>query len=260
MRLGEKRNLRKSKLTRTLKLFKNKKILLIILFDILFLVSISAMGYLVNIFFPKDNILNYLQNRYSIVFFALSFSILYLLLLIFIYSFFKYNILDLVRNLFKKTELSFKRLTQFYLLNIIIICSAIIIILILDFLLFLLLREQYIQWILFTLSIPIIILAYSTINISHSIFIDYKKLKDVLMKSLKITFNNMRRYIAVYLIDIIFLICFLILFYTLLILTKNSPTWRFTVNNIFSLIWFVVFYLIILFNRLYFYIAINDKI
>ena len=89
---------------------------LMILFDALFLVSIFALNALATYFAQSLAAPTILSS--ALVFIA--FSLIYYLIALFAYSFFKYSVLDCINSLFEKTEFSFKRLAQFYSLNIII--------------------------------------------------------------------------------------------------------------------------------------------
>ena len=104
--------IRESLFIKSFKLAKSNpnKVGLMILFDLLFLFSVYAL-YRISLFFAQSLVVP--QTLLSVSIFII-FSLIYYLTILFAYSFFKYIILDYIKSLFEKTEISFKKLGQFY--------------------------------------------------------------------------------------------------------------------------------------------------
>lgn len=117
-------------------------------------------------------------------------SALYALLALFVYSFFKYGILDFISSLFKKSDFTFKRLWKFFLLNAVLFIPS--------FVLFSILlaniKEAYKPYFFVALGIPSSILLYLVVNISHSLFYSGLSLSASISKSLRIVFTNIKSY------------------------------------------------------------------
>ena len=155
------------------------KIGLMLLFDLLFFVSFFYV-------FPDFG--KYLAQNLSIsqtISFAiivLLFQIVYVLLILFVYSFFKYCVLDSIKSIFHKAEFSLSRLWQFYLLNIILflppyfafsfILSGI--------------KEAYQPYVFISLGLVVSPFLYILVNIAQSYFYQGHPLK----KSISKGFSN----------------------------------------------------------------------
>ena len=95
------------------------KLGMMILFDGLFLISFFI---LLKFFKYVAGILTFptMPNSLSSAIVLVTFGLIYYLIALFVYSFFKYCLLDFIKSLFGPGKFSFRRLGQFYLLNIII--------------------------------------------------------------------------------------------------------------------------------------------
>src|SRR3989344_9680116 len=87
---------------------------LMVLFDALFVVSLLSLKALLSYL---DAVIG-APISWEAFFIQLVFFFTYYLIVLFIYSFFEYIILDFVKSLLEKTEFSFKGLFRFYQLNI----------------------------------------------------------------------------------------------------------------------------------------------
>ena len=270
-----KKRIQSSQFFETLKIIKKQPKLFFqaVLFDVLFLASLYGISKLVSFSIPADtsSITAILQSPWLMLSFALISSALYYLFILFIYSFFKYNILDIIKSMFGKTKFSFRRLGSFFLLNILIaallfavfisinlivspfIVSPFIVIKILAAILF------------FVMIVPFIFFSYPLINITHSLFEEGSNIKDSLKKGFKITFGKIKSYAAVYLHSIIVFVIYIVLFYIFGLILKYTlfrdlqayagyyPIYV----GFFNITATILLFLIIAFNRIYFYNAVR---
>lgn len=95
-----------------------KNFLLLVLFDLLFIASF----YFINNFFARVSNALFSASEYGILarFGALLFMFLVIGLSIFVYSFFKYCVLDILRGYFEETVFTFKNVLSFFWLNILL--------------------------------------------------------------------------------------------------------------------------------------------
>ena len=233
------------------------KIGLVILFDAMFLVSFAALYRLSN--FIGGNL--FAPTKFSSLLIFIIFSIIYYLSILFLYSFFKYCILDFIKSLFGMGRFSFYRLSQFYLLNIIIILPTYIIFsLILDTI-----KIDYQPLIFLILGVPLSLLLYLVINLSHSFFYNDDSIKKSINKSLAITFTKVKFYretiLAMILAAIFLGALFLASGYLInLVAAKNYALYLriypyFKQSSI--IVFDIVFYAVILINRISFYKAVK---
>lgn len=236
------------------------KIGLMVLFDMSFLASFYYMlpfllGYSASaILWPKSG---------AFVYVYLIADFIYKLLQIFVYSFFKYSMLDFIKSLFQKTEFSFKRLGQFFLLNIILILPLFIIF---SFVLESI-KEAYRPYFFIITGIPIFLFLYAILNLSHSFFNEGNSLKNSLRKSFSLTFGKMKSYretigiiiLALLALGVLFLICG----YLVRVFVSGNYLLYLKAYGYFKVativIVDVVMYLIILINRISFYSAARES-
>ena len=256
------KSIKESLFLRNLKLAKSNpnKIGLMILFDVLFLISVYAL-YTLSLFFAQTI---FIEKSLSTIFIFLIFSLTYYLIIIFAYSFFKFMILDLIKSLFDITKFSFKRLGLFYSLNIIIAGIFFAILLSFNFILASV-KQVYAPFVFLFLAIPYLLFLYIIINTSHSIFYEGASIKETIKKSFKITFTKIKIYRETILIMILFALILWLLFlgsgYLIRFIgTKNYATYLTTYKYFrhSSIIVFdVIFYFLILINRISFYMTVK---
>lgn len=136
-----------------------------ILFDVLFVAAFYSLLKLLKYLY--QNVIFSMVS--SSIFLYIVFSLLYYLAMLFVYIFFKYCVLDLMKSLFKKGKFSFNRLGQFYMLNIVIAGIFFAIMLVLNYIL-VSVRQDYAPYIFIFLATPYILFLYIVVNISHSVF------------------------------------------------------------------------------------------
>ena len=250
------------------------KLAMMILFDSLFLISFfifqKSFGY-----FTRMLTLPQIQNSFYSVFVLIVYSLIYYMLILLVYSFFKYCLLDFIKSLFTPSKFSFKKLGNFFLLNLAIagiffaisaIAGAILINIKEAFqpYLFILLASPY--WVVYNkysiLSLHSLIF-YIVVNISHSLFYEGASLADTIKNGFSTAFTKIASYRKIISSMILAALAFGILFlgmnYSLKYLAAKNFYLYVYVNSYFQqasvIIFDVAFYFIILINRISFYKA-----
>ncbi len=260
-----------SSFLKVLSLIKNNPniYLYTIAFDFLFLTLILLIGKYLGSLIPQDpdQIMALFKTQTNLLIFVFLYTVVYYLFIMFIYSTVKLTMLNLIKSLYEKNKFSLNRLGKFYLLNILIFLIFTLIGLILFAIFALILTREFLIYIVVIVLIPLIFFLYSIINISHIFFIKTDE-KGIIKKSFKLSFNKINKYgmfimwdiafIAIYLLfyNIIHLIFRFFIFSNQQMLTSYGGLYL-IIFNIFSLI---VFYLIIAFNRIYFYKRIGKNV
>lgn len=238
---------------------------LMILFDVLFLISIFALNRLTQYIAPFVIGSVTSPNWASAALFVI-FSLIYYLIALFAYSFFKYSVLDSIKSLFQETEFSFKRLAQFYSLNIIIAGIFFAIMLLANFILASI-KQDYAPYVFILMAIPYILFLYVIINTSHSLFYEGASVKESIKNGFSITFTKMRTYretilVMIFLALILWLLFFGSGYFIRLISSKNYSLYLnlYSYFKQASIIAFdLVLYLAVLINRISFYAVIMEK-
>ncbi len=258
--------LKNSLFTKSLKLVKSNpnKTGLMILFDIMFFISLYGLNRLTQ--YSTQNLVGtIIAPTLSSAIVLVIFSLIYYLVLLFLYSFFKYSILDFIKSLFGKTEFSFKKLGQFYSLNVIIAVIFLAIMILFSFILGGI-KEPYRPFVFIFLAVPYSLFLYIIINISHSLFYEGASIKDTIKKGFKITFTKIKSYRETILIMIVLALVLGILFlgsgYLIRFLASKNYSLYLTAYSYFqqaSIIALdVAIYLTILINRISFYAIIKE--
>ena len=257
---------KESLFARSFKLAKSNpnKTGLMILFDVLFLISIFALNKLTQ-YAAQILIGNAIAPILASAILFIVFSLIYYLIVLFAYSFFKYSILDYINSLFGKTEFSFKRLAQFYSLNVIIAGIFFAIILLANFILASI-KAQYRPFVFIFLAVPFLLFLYIIINTSHSLFYQGSSIKEAIKKSFSLTFTKMKIYRETILVMILLaLVLWLVFFgsgYLVRLLASKNYSLYLSIYAYFKqasiIIFDLVFYLVILINRISFYALIKE--
>jgi len=233
-----------------------------IILDFIFLALIIFIGKYFGSLIPQDpqQIMELFKTQTNLLLFVFGYPIVFYLFVIFIYSTAKLSVLNIIKSLYEKHKFSLKGLSKFYLLNILLFVIFFLAALILLGILALILREDFLKYLILILSVPFLFFAYSVINISHTFFIKGTR-KGVIKKAFYITFNKINRY-GMFLVWDVILVFVYLLFYNIIHLIL-----RFTIfanqqmlmgygsmyMKIFNIISLIFIYLIIAFNRIYFY-------
>lgn len=235
---------------------------LMVLFDALFLAAIFSLYRLAN-YFAQSLVI---PKTALSAFVFIAFSLAYYLMILLAYSFFKYGILDFIKSLFEKTKFSFKRLGQFYSLNIMIAGIFFAIILFFNFVLSSI-KQSYAPFVFIIIAIPYLLLLYVVVNTSHPLFYEGSSIKESIKKSLKITFTKIKAYresiLAMILLALLLWLLFLGSGYLVrLLASKNYPLYLslYAYFKQASIIIFdLAFYLVILINRVSFYAIVREN-
>jgi len=252
-----------------LKLIKlNKKLFfLTLVFDFLFIAVFYYSSQFISslITARATELMEFLTLPLLSMMFAFFFSIAYILLLVLIYSFFKYCVLDLIKSMTQETEFNFKRFGRFYLLNLVICVFISLIFMLISILLSSTIKQQFIPIAGLVIFIPFGLVFYSFLNFSHSYFIlKPMPTKAILKQSLKKA-SKLSSYYKVYLVTFLYSLIFVIIYYLLALLFKtifsqksNFLSYYSVYIKIFTVIILIVIYLIIAYNRVYFYLNIKE--
>jgi len=237
---------------------------LMVLFDVLFLISVFALNKLVQYVAPA--LVGTIAPTLASAVLFIVFSLIYYLIALFAYSFFKYSILDFIKSLFEKTEFSFKRLAQFYSLNIVIAGIFFAIMFLANFLL-ISIKQEYRPFVFIFLAIPYLLFLYIIVNISHSSFYEGASIQEAIKKGFRIAFTKIKVYRETILIMILVALLLWLLFlgsgYLIRLLASKNYTLYLNTYAYFKqasiIVFDLVFYLVILINRISFYALIREN-
>lgn len=239
---------------------------LMILFDALFIISVFALNKLTQ-YLTESFIGTIISPTLSSAAVFIIFSLIYYLTALFAYSFFKYSILDFIKSLFEKAEFSFRRLGQFYSLNIIIAGIFLAVMLLANFLLASI-KQNYAPFAFIFLAVPYLLFFYAAVNTSHSLFYQGASVKESIKKGFKITFTKIKIYRETILVMVILAILLWLLFfgsgYLISLLASKNYSMYLATYSYFKqasiIILDAALYLAILINRISFYaITKEDK-
>jgi len=237
--------------------------------DFIFLALIVIIGKYIGSLIPQDpqQLVDFFKSQANLLIFVIVYPIIYYIFVIFLYSITKLSILNLIKPLYEKQRFTLKGLGRFYLLNLLLFIIFLIAALVIMGILALILQKDFLKYVVLILAIPFFLLLYSIANISHTLFINNHR-KKIIRQSFSIAFNKIKRYgsfiawdillILIYLIiyNIIHLIFRFTIFLNQQILTSYGPLYL----KIFNIISIIVLYLIIAFNRIYFYETIKKNV
>ena len=240
-----------------------------IVLDFIFLALIVLVGKYSGSLIPSNpqQLMDLFKSSTNLLLFVFGYPILFYLFVLFVYSITKLSILNLVKSLYEKNRFTLKRLCKFYLLNILLFVIFFFGGLILLGILALIFKKEFLTYVVLVLLIPFLFLLYSIINISNTLFIKSWE-KGAIKKSFSIGFSNINKYgmfviwdfavILAYLLfyNIIHLIFRLFIFSNEEILTNYGGIYL----KVFNIISLVVIYLVIAFNRIYFYERIDKDV
>jgi len=238
------------------------KIVQIIFFDVIFFVSMLIVKNLVSY---SNQILGVPQTIADF-YLRLFYSIVYFLALLFLYSFFKYIILNYIKSLFDRTKISFKRLGKFYSLNIILMGIFVSVALFFNFVLFSI-KAQFRPYVFIMLAVPFLLFFYTLTNLSHSIFCEDSSIKNSIKNSLSILFRKIKSYREIIslmiLLGLILWLIFLGVGKFVNTLASRNYDLYLSIYPSFERISIVVFdlavYFTVLINRISFYAVIREK-
>ena len=243
---------------------------LMILFDGLFFILFFYILPILNRYISQNLIIapiKFTSNSAFIIFVLITtlLKLVYYLIVLFIYSFFKYSILDFVKSLFENTEFSFKRLGQFYSLNIIIAGIFFAVMMLLNFILASI-QQSYAPFVFIILAVPYVLFLYVIINTSHSLFYEGDSIKNTIKKGFRMAFTKIKSYRETILIIVLFALALWLLFFgsgysIQFIASKNYNLYLNTYayfKQVSIIVFDIVVYLVILINRISFYSVVKE--
>lgn len=234
-----------------------KKILLILLIDIIFLILIRF----ISTFFTNASVG---LDTPSI---TIPLSILNFLLIVIIYSSSKLMILDKIKLIFNKEASKNIFSIRFIFLNLIIISISALIILFISYFILPSVKPEYMNVTFLITILPVLYIASVMIQISHSNFSEKIKLKKLLISSLKSTIK-IKKYCKI----ILFIVISILLYFLIIIfldrifsieILKNlfQSQSGFNIGNwIYYILTTLYFYLMLIFTRFYFFINYNERL
>ncbi|MBI2542275.1 hypothetical protein HYV80_06205 [Candidatus Woesearchaeota archaeon] len=242
----------------------------IILFDVLFLASVfSCVFALQSMTRYLSNYVPFPQSPSAIyVFLALSvaYYLIFFLILLFAYSFFKLIVLDYTKSFFETTEFSFRRLWQFYSLNIILAGISLAVMLAANFILAGI-KIQYRPFVFISLAVPYFLFLYIILNVSHSLFYQGASWKGSAVNGFKITFTKIKVYRETILIMILAALLLWLLFigsgYLIRLAYSKNYSLYLSMYAYFKqasvILFYIVLYFVVLINRISFYSIIREE-
>lgn len=265
------KKLKESYFVKTCGLIKKnpKKISRIVLFDVLLALFcglfLVIMGFFSKFITPLISELSTKIPAGFIILFVILYPLIFLFLIpVFIYSSFKYLILKSLKSLFKKIKIELKGLKKFYLLNVFIFFMFFAISFILNIAFLISAKQEYKPVVFFAINIPLFLIFYIFTNINHALFSESGK------SSIKSTFNllaKVKSYAGVILANIIAVIVYSFIFYLIGSILKSTLFKGYLASvryyNIYTVIFAIIttlfLYLIVFFNRIYFYNIIRNR-
>lgn len=233
----------------------------IVLFDILFIVSINVLYWLVSFLIITD--VTKINAGLAIMYLVL--TIVYYLVLVFIYAFFKYNIMKSIKSLYGEKSKENLSLKKFYMFNLIIFVIFFATTFTLNSIFLLSAVEELRPFVFMILNVPLFLIGYILINISHSKFFLKSEKKLAIIKKSFNSFLALKNYFFVFIYDLILIIIYFIIFYVIgwilrtTIFTGQSAAVRYSwYEASFVVVSVVFFYLLLYINRIYFYKRIKD--
>lgn len=230
--------------------------------DFIFLALIIIIGKYLGSLIPQDpqQLMTIFKSQANLLIFVFGYPTIYYLFVIFLYSITKLSILNLIKQLYEKQKFNLKGLGKFYLLNLLLFIIFLLISLVITGILALILQKDFLKYVVLILGIPFLFFVYSMMNIAHTLFMgNYGK--RIIKKSFYIAFSSIKKYGLFIMWDIILILTYLV-FYNIIhlifrftlflnqqLLTSYGPLYL----KIFNIMSIVVIYLIIAFNRMYFF-------
>ena len=246
-----------------------KKTLCILLFDLLFVAAVYAFTTILKSVIPANPefYLSVFKSAGSFLTFVALFYVVYVLVLIFIYTFFKYHVLYYVKSIIEKTRFNYKSLWKFFALNVLLFVILFVLFVIIALIHSYWVREAAKPYFAKVVIILFLLFSYVVVNTAHSMFAWQKKKKimNTVKKMFGIIFTKPKNYfwqlvfaVAVFAVfsAIVFLTGF---FIDYIILGGKGATKEFAMayNAVLMIITAIMIYCVAFANRVYFYLSVN---
>jgi hypothetical protein len=228
---------------------KPKLFFMTLVFDLVFWGAVTALYFLSVLITPKLN-----QDIFS----SFLFLILYSLTIILTYSSTKLHALNYVESMFKKNMSKLANLRAFLSLNLLV--GVIFLIVLLFFgLIIKFMRPEIVGVAQIVIQAITLIVAFSFIGVTHTLFVLTMQVKDTLSGCFKITFTKIKKYYPIVLINISLLLIILAIYNFI----GNFLNKLFVLNvkrySLFFSIIFIIFIILMhAYNRVYFYLVVKE--
>lgn len=244
---------------------------MMVMLDFLFLFSLIIFNKLMRFLIPSspDAFIKSFASPWLALSMGLFLMVFYYLMLVLLYSFFSCCIIKLIYKTFDKKNISFKTLPKFFLLNLTIalmLFAAIMIILIL--IPMLIAQKTAMAVVIVILAAVIAFFGYPFCIAAQLMFFTEKKIKATVAKSFRFVFLRFKKYSPVYLWSLLIVIAYLILslivglilkfisFGNADVLSKIASVY----DPIFIGVTTVLLVCMLVFNRIYVYFIVKQKI
>ena len=252
-------------------ILKHRKLAFYIFFlDIMFIAILYGFSFISTSILPDDpqiylNITNQFQAALAI---SILVAVAYILIMVFIYSFFKYGVLDMIHSMIRNTDFDFGKMWKFYKLNIAIFGLPMVAFALFYVITLLTLRQEIQATISLIFLLIIAFFVYPFYNIAHSLFTRNYKIKKILKLSFRLTFKKFKSYLSIYFFSLLILGFFLLIFYLIGLIIGatvfSDPVvlsrYRSVYLTVFTLLLGIILYKIVFFNRVYFYVITETLI
>jgi len=121
-------------------------------------------------------------------------------------------------------------------------------------------KDTYQRSFSFWIIVIFLFLFYIFLNLSHSIFIEEKRVKNVIRLSFRTMFGKIKSYAGFLIHTIGLIVLFFILMLILWLIFSILLQMQMVYAVLFNVIGGIIFYVIILTNRIYFYLAVEKEL
>jgi hypothetical protein len=192
-------------------------------------------------------------------------ALVYYMLLLFVYSFFKYIVLHIIKSCFKQKRIDLNRLGKFYMMNILLFLELFLVFFLLS-LLAASIREGIAPYVSLLILLLYSMAAYGFINLAQILFFEGKGLWESQIAAGK-NIRKLGQYYGVYLVITAALLAIFLIFglfgnaLKVTLFQDYNSLLKFgdayAITFIHSLA--AIFYIAVLFNRYYFYTIVKEK-
>jgi len=249
-------------------ILKHKKIAYTIFFlDLFFAMFLYGFSFITTSIIPKDAnaFIRQFSTQATALTASLAIAVIYILIMLLIYSFFKYGVIDLIHSLFRKTDFDFKNVLKFYKLNIAVVLLPATLFAAFFALANVLFVSRFAVSISWIFLIILILVIYPFLNIAHALFTRNYPIKKIVKIAYRLALKP-KLYLSVYVFSAAALTVFLLFFYLIglllgatvfqdpLTFQQYYPLY----GSAFAILLAIVLYKIIFFNRIYFYVIVES--
>lgn len=252
----------------SMKVYAKKKeyFLKILVLDIVFVAALLIVAWIFNRIQPADvNLfIANLGGRGPALTFAIAFALIYTLIILLVYSFFKFLVLGRIRDVRGKPHFDMKGLPQFYFLNLMIVFTWLVVFSFLSWAISSLIGPTYVDTFSSILSFVAVVAIYAMINISHFIFEHDLHAWHVFKEGLRVLFTRIKLWYSPFVVAAVAYAIYrlaLIIISWLVNVIAQPPYFALRAHPGYyipvTVVGVLLIYLTISFNRLYFQILLS---